>query len=130
MTFDRSYTLSKEFEYNLIEVISKYNLKILHIKNISVDEVSLGAVKSIQLFSQKNLSKLGIMNYNKTSALGYSIGNQYTKQVYNCKVLFSGDHVIGIYILCDLEIGLNSINKFKSEMNYKFSNYKINWKYL
>ncbi len=124
MTADRSYTCSKEFDFVLNEVVSKDNLKILKFKNIEVQDVDLVIIKDVRLFFQRNLNKVGLMEYHKEYAKSYLIGYNKNEPMYNCKVLFSGDHVIGINV--EFTTVENSVDKFESEMAFKFSNYKIN----
>lgn len=125
MTADRSYTWAKEFDLVLNEVVSKDNLKILEIKNIEVEEVDLVPIKDVRLFLQRNLNKVGLMEYHKEYANSYLIGYNKNEPMYNCKVLFSGDHVIGINV--EFITQENSVDKFESELAFKFSTYKINW---
>ncbi len=126
MTYDRNYTLSKEYYFEIQNINGGLNFEIQEPVKIDPKKIKLSKEKSIKLKIQKLLSKVGLMNY----------GSEYGEKIIlnstdrNRKIIFKSwclsDHLIGIEIEHN-NLDPSSLEKVKNLFEVQFSNYEIIW---
>ena len=63
MTYDRTYTWTKDVEEEIMTVGKVHGFGIAQVSEISVDSINLPTEREIKIKIQKALNKIGIMNY-------------------------------------------------------------------
>ncbi|SMP15040.1 hypothetical protein [Flavobacterium hercynium] len=126
MTHDRSYTLSKEIENEIIEISTIYNFSVIKNEIINVDDINLPIERMIKIQIQNILSKVNMMDYDEEYGKNILLKSNNSKGILNCKIWHQGDHVIGLEIEPN-HIKENTLIQLKESFGKQFENYKIIW---
>jgi hypothetical protein len=129
MTYDRKYTWSKEFEYEVNEVAENYDFNIIKSEKINVVVIKLPIERAIKISIQKLLSKVNLMPYSHEFGQNISLSTDNTKELLNCKGWCLGDHLIGLEIEYK-NIDESTLANLKDSFENQFSDYKIIWTQL
>lgn len=126
MTNNRDYVWAKEFNEEVTSSTKKLNFKITGTEEITVDDIKLPFVKSIQLNCQKTLNEFGLMNYGQEFGQVISLTSDNKDENLNFKGWCLGDHVVGLEIEYK-NLDDSTLNKVKRNVGRHFSNYTIIW---
>lgn len=126
MTYDRSYTWSKEYKYDILAVAEKSGFKEIQTNNIDVEEIKRPTEKAIKIKIQKVLSKVNLMNYGHEFGESTSLKSDNSTGLLNCKGWCLDDYLIGIEIEYS-NIDDANLKKLKDDFEKKFDNYQIIW---
>ncbi len=123
ITHDRNYNWSKEFEEEVYKSTINCNLKLLDKKECEAQTIKLPIKREVQIFLQKALNSIGLMNYN--NEFGTQMNFEDSLKNENVLILgyCSGDHLLGIEIKCSND----SKQCLKDNFEKQFNNYKIIW---
>ncbi|WP_338378942.1 hypothetical protein [uncultured Flavobacterium sp.] len=126
MTYDRSYTLSKEYTFEVEKIAEELNFKLQKSEKINPESVKLPNERWFKLKIQKLLSKINLMNYGTEFGEKLNLNSYNDKQKIIFKSFCLSDHLIGIEIE-HKNIDSNTLQKIKQQFESKFPNYKIIW---
>ena len=126
MTYDRNYTWSKNYSYEVENAVGNLNFEFQNSEKINPENIKLPNEKWVKLKIQKLLSKVDLMNYGTEFGEKITLSSTKSEQKLICKGWCLSDHLIGI----EIEYGkfdLKSINEIKQRFEKQFPNYKIIW---
>ena len=126
MTYDRDYSLSKIYSYEIEELADTFNMMVEKTENINVENVKLPFERNFKIKTQKFLNKLSLMTYGNEFGEKIILKSKTNNSKLICKSWCLSDHVIG------LEIEYNNIDNHKltfiqNSFEDKFNNYEIIW---
>ena len=126
MTYDRVYSLSKIYTYEIEELADTLNMMVEKTENINVENVKLPFERNFKIKTQKFLNKLSLMNYGNEFGEKIILKSKTNNSKLICKSWCLSDHVIG------LEIEYKNIDNYKltliqNSFEDKFNNYEIIW---
>jgi hypothetical protein len=126
MTYDRNYTWSKEYSYEVENAVDNLNFEFQKSENINPEKIKLPNEKWIKLKIQKLLSKVNLMNYGNEFGEKNTLNSTKNEQKLICKGWCLSDHLIGIEIE-HKNFDSNALKKLKKRFENQFPNYKIIW---
>lgn len=127
MTYDRSYEWAKMFYDITKTTIKTTNFKIVEINTTEINSIKIPTEKRIKLKIQKELNKIGLMNYGKEYEQEIKIQNSENIAKYlNVKGFCLGDHLIAIEIEYS-RLTPKERKEIKENFSHAFNTYKINW---
>ncbi|WP_299213623.1 hypothetical protein [uncultured Aquimarina sp.] len=126
MTYDRNYTWSKEYYFEIQNIVGDLNFEIREPIKIDPKNVQLSKEKSIKLNIQKVLSKVNLMNYGSEYGEKIVLNSTNSDQKIIFKSWCLSDHLIGIEIEYE-NWDPSSLERIKNLFEKQFSNYEIIW---
>ncbi len=126
MTYDRNYTWSKEYYFEVQNAIVDLDFEVQKPIKINPKNVQLSKEKSVKLKIQKTLNKLDLMNYGYEYGEKIILNSTNSNQNIICKGWCLSDHLIGIEIEYK-NLDYSSLKNIKDRFETQFSNYKIIW---
>ncbi|RZS92008.1 hypothetical protein [Aquimarina brevivitae] len=126
MTYDRNYTWSKEYYFEVQKVMTGLDFEIGEPIKIDPNSIQLSTEKLIKLKIQKVLNRVNLMNYGSEHGEKIILNSTTSEQ----EIIFKGrclsDHLIGIEIEYK-NLDPSSLANIKRLFKKQFSNYEIIW---
>jgi len=129
MTYDRNYTLTKEYKEELKTVAEEFGFKIEKTDEIDVVQINRPTDKTVKIKIQKVLSKVNLMTYGHEFGEISKLTSDNKEGFFNYKGWCLSDHLIGLEIEYG-NIDDTTLNSFKDKLEKQFDNYKIKWTQL
>ena len=126
MTYDRVYSLSKIYTYEIEELADSLNMVVEKTENINVENVKLPFERNFKIKMQKFLNKLSLMNYGNEFGEKIILKSKTNNSKLDCKSWCLSDHVIGLEIEYK-NIDNHKLTLIQNSFEDKFNNYEIIW---
>ena len=126
MTYDRNYTWSKDYSYEIENTVDNLNFEFQKSEKINPENIKLPNEKWIKLKIQKLLSKVNLMSYGTEFGEKITLNSTESEQKLICKGWCLSDHLIGIEIE-HKNLDSNALKRLKQRFENQFPNYKIIW---
>lgn len=126
MTYDRNYTWSKEYSFEVENALENLDFEFQKSENINTENIKLPNEKWIKLKIQKLLNKVDLMNYGTEFGEKITLNSTKSEQLLICKGWCLSDHLIGIEIEYK-NIDAKTFEKIKQQFESQFPNYKLIW---
>ena len=126
MTYDRNYTWSKEYSFEVENALENLDFEFQKSEKINTENIKLPNEKWIKLKIQKLLNKVDLMNYGTEFGEKITLNLIKSEQLLICKGWCLRDHLIGIEIE-HKNIDVETLEKIKQRFENQFPNYKLIW---
>jgi hypothetical protein len=126
MTYDRNYTWSKEYSYEIKNAVDNLSFEFQKSEKINPENIKIPNEKLIKLKIQKLMSEVNLMNYGTEFGEKITLKSTESGQKLICKGWCLSDHLIGIEIEYQ-KFDSKTLKKLKLRFEKQFPNYNIVW---